>query len=283
MSPRPICEPVELAPGASVVVDQVRHPAASPALGRLLHFHDVSELVLFEDVRGWFFADGQRYRLEPGSIAFIPSMRHHDFALDAGAKSWWLVQIDPYLVEQLALHGDAARLSRPLCARAESEDFARIRMLTSWLRQTIAHDPRDPTAIRLTELLLIATAQAPAASAAEPPGGAAHVERLLPVVERLRRDPARPMTLTEAATACNLSPAYFSRLFKQVFGMNFSDYARAYRLHVGARRIIATRGSISGIAYDLGFATPSHFAQRFHERFGVTPREYRRGQRGAGE
>ena len=42
MALRPICEPVELPLGSSVLVERVEHHADSPELGRLLHFHDVS-------------------------------------------------------------------------------------------------------------------------------------------------------------------------------------------------------------------------------------------------
>ena len=78
---------------------------------------------------------------------------------------------------------------------------------------------------------------------------------------------------------CSLSPAYFSRRFKHVFGMNFSDYARAYRLHLAARRIVSGGAPISEVAYSLGFSSASHFSARFHERFGMSPRAYRQGAR----
>src|SRR3546814_16417163 len=78
---------------------------------------------------------------------------------------------------------------------------------------------------------------------------------------------------------CNLSPAYFSRRFKRVFGMNFTDYVRTYRLHLAARRILTTGAPVSDIDYGLGFASPSHFTARFHERFGETPRDYRQSVR----
>src|SRR3546814_8172743 len=47
MALRPICEPVELPMGASVLAERVEYTSETPASGRFLHFHDVSELVLF--------------------------------------------------------------------------------------------------------------------------------------------------------------------------------------------------------------------------------------------
>ena len=109
---RPICEPVELPLGAPVLAERVTIAADAPDIGRFMHFHDVAELVLFRRVRGEFFSGGRRYRLTDGAIVFVPSMRHHDFALERGAMEWVLVQADPYLVETLARSG-MPRLSQP--------------------------------------------------------------------------------------------------------------------------------------------------------------------------
>jgi len=273
--PRPICEPIDLPLGATVLIDRVEHRADSPELGRLLHFHDVSELVIFEQVEGIFIAGGRRHPIESGSIIFAPSMRHHDFELAPGPKAWWLVQIDPYLVEQLALQRSLDRLARPFCVKPNEEQRRRIETLTSWLAEMVREDPRDPLVGRIVELLLLAVAQSPEVEVHEEASDEAHVDRLLAAVERLRSDPQSPISLEEAAARCSLSPPYFSRRFKQVFGMNFVDYRRAYRLHLAARRLASTGAPISDIAYGLGFSSPSHFSARFHDRFGLTPRDYR--------
>jgi len=282
MLSRPICEPVELPPGAAVLAEQVTVSADAPANGRLLHFHDVAELVIFRKVAGAFLADGKRHALRDGALIFAPSMRHHDFALKEGAKAWVLVQIDPTIVEALARQPGAARLARPFCAQAEGAARARIDMLADWLTEAAADDPTGPETMRLTELLLLAAAAAPEDKAGEPVAEAGQVDRLLPVVERLRREPGKPIALEEAAALCHLSPAYFSRRFSGAFGMGFADYARAYRLHLAARRLVEGGAAISEIAYGLGFASPSHFTARFGERFGMTPREYRNAARKRG-
>jgi len=277
---RPLCEPIELPLGASVLVERVEHPASSPELGRLLHFHDVSELVLFERVAGTFIAEGRRRPIGDGTIIFVPSMRHHDFELEPGRKAWRLVQIDPYIVEQLALQPSFERLSRPFCAQPLSDQRRRIEALAEWLAAAVDEEPRDPLVLRIVELLLIAVLRSPEVEADDAASDEAHVERLLPAVERLRVDPKASVPLGEAAAICSLSPAYFSRRFKHVFGMNFTDYARAYRLHLAARRIVTTSAPVSEIAYSLGFSSAAHFSARFRDRFGMTPRDYRTIGRG---
>ena len=279
MALRPICEPVELPLGASMLAERVRIPADAPEIGRFMHFHDVAELVLFGRVRGEFIADGRRHRLGDGSLVFVPSMRRHDFLLEPGEMHWTLIQVDPYVVEALALRQELARLARPFCAWPAGAASERIAMLGQWLVETAAGRTTEPTAAKIVELLLLAACEAPERVAADDGQAASSVERLLPALERLRAAPAEAVTLDQAAAICSLSPAYFSRRFGQLFGMTFTQYVRVHRLHLAARRIATSRAPISGIAYDLGFSSPSYFTARFRERFAMTPREYRASAR----
>jgi len=278
MTLRPICEPVELPIGASVIAEHVSVAAAAPQFEPFRHFHDVAELVLFRRVRGEFIAGGRRHPLADGAVAFAPSMHHHDYALARGAMEWVLVQIDPYVVEALAARLDLARLARPFCAVPDERARERIDLLADWLIEA-ARDPRDPALERIVELLLLSAAGAPEVRPGAEDERTADFERLLPALERLRSAPEAPIALRGAASMCGLSPAYFSRRFKQALGMNFTDYARVYRLHLAARRLATTGAPVSEIGYRLGFSSPSHFSARFRDRFGMTPREYRNSAR----
>lgn len=268
---RPICEPVELPPGEAVIAERVVVAPESGNLGRFMHFHDVAELVLFRRVSGTFIAEGRRYALSDGAVVFVPSMRHHDFELDCAAMEWVLVQVDPYIVETLGFR--LPRLSRPFCAHPDRRARARIDLLADWLLE--AAQSHNTKIERIVELLILAAAECEIAADATGDAEVAHVTRLLPALELLRSAPAAPVALDAAATACRLSPAYFSRRFRQLFGMTFSDYARTYRLRLAARRLMGSGAAISEIAYGVGFSSPAHFTLRFRERFGMTPRAYR--------
>jgi AraC-like DNA-binding protein len=278
MALRPICEPVELPLGAAVLAEHVTVAAEEPELGSFRHFHDVAELVLFRRVRGEFIAGGRRHPLGDGAIAFAPSMQDHDYALARGEMEWVLVQIDPYLVESLAVRPELARLTRPFCVFPEEATRERVNGLSDWLVEAVV-DASDPAIERIVELLLIAAAEAPELDQGFADEAATTFDRLLPALERLRAAPSEPISLEVAASVCALSPAYFSRRFKQALGMNFTDYARVYRLHLAARRLATTGSAISEIGYSMGFSSPSHFTARFRERFGMSPREYRTSAR----
>ena len=276
MALRPICEPVELPLGQAVVAERVTVGPEAQNLGRFMHFHDVAELVLFRRVNGAFIADGRRHLLRDGAVVFVPSMRHHDFELVPGSMEWVLVQIDPYVVESLGLQ--QSRLSRPFCAYPDQRSRARIDLLADWLLDAVQGG--DSKIERIVELLILSAADTEERDELVAESGMANLERLLPALELLRAAPADPISLDAAATACSLSPAYFSRRFRQLFGMTFSDYARTYRLHLAARRLVSAGSPISEIGYGVGFSSPAHFTLRFRERFGMTPREYRNSARG---
>lgn len=270
---RPICEPVELRPGAGLRVERVRQGPGSPPSTPFPHFHDVHELVLFGRVSGHFTAEGRRYPLAPGCVVFVPSMCQHDFALGPGPRDWALVQIDAIAGETLGQAPGLERLSAPFCAKPDPIQRDRLDMLADWLTELSA---ADALALPIAELLLRGVVRSPAIDGEALAADRSGIDRLRPALDRLRRDPARAPSLEEAAALCSLSPAYFSRRFRQQIGLAWSDYVRTHRLHLASRYLLESEQSIAEIAYRLGFATPSHFGELFHRRFGMTPKAYRR-------
>ena len=273
---QPICEPVELPLGATALVARVRHADGAPPVARMLHFHDVAEIVLFGEGHGRFVCPDAAFPITPGCAVFAPTMHYHDFQFAPGAKDWTLIQFDPYLVERLARNGDIAGVAAPFCVRPDQAASARLAMLGDWLVETVRRDAADRAIEQIIGLLLVVLSRLPAVSGERRDGGGTELARFLPVTERLRHAPGARLTLAAAATLCHVSPAYFSRRFAAVFGCGFAAYVTSYRLHVASRRVATTATPLSEIGYDLGFSSPSHFAARFHDRFGVSPRDYRR-------
>lgn len=81
--------------------------------------------------------------------------------------------------------------------------------------------------------------------------------------------------MRDAAHACNLSYSYFSRSFKQLFGISFCAYPERLRLFEGERLLLTTDRDISGIALEVGFSTPSYFIECFRRHYGVAPGAFR--------
>ena len=104
-------------------------------------------------------------------------------------------------------------------------------------------------------------------------GLAAYQRRQL--VDMIEQQLAEPLNIGQLAAHCALSPYHFARMFRQSFGVPPHQYLLARRL---ARARDLLRNSAMGlgdIALTCGFASTSHFANRFKQTLGGTPGEYR--------
>ena len=180
---RPLCEPVEVAPGARILLDRVRHGAEAAASAAFPHFHDVHELVLFGQVDGWVFADDRRWRLRPGCVVSVPSMVTHDYALAPGPRDWLLLRIDAASAAELRRRPRLERLDEAFCALPDAGQADRLAMLGDWL---LGRPPDDPAVPSLVELVLRLAAEAAPLPAQAMRRRADGLERLRPAVERLR-------------------------------------------------------------------------------------------------
>jgi len=81
-------------------------------------------------------------------------------------------------------------------------------------------------------------------------------------------------SLTELAQRLDTSPAHLARVFRQHTGRSIHQYRLAVRL-AASIDLLAAGGSITDIGMALGFASPSHFATTFRQRFGCPPSAFR--------
>lgn len=83
------------------------------------------------------------------------------------------------------------------------------------------------------------------------------------------------VTLETAAQAVYLSPVYLSFLFKQVQGINLSDYLTEIRLAEARRLLAETSLKTYEVALHSGYQDEKYFCRLFKKRTGLTPTEYR--------
>jgi signal transduction histidine kinase/ligand-binding sensor domain-containing protein/DNA-binding response OmpR family regulator len=72
------------------------------------------------------------------------------------------------------------------------------------------------------------------------------------------------------------SRGHLHRRLKETTGESPSDLLRRMRLERAAQLLEAGEGSVSEIAYAVGFKSVAHFSNRFQDHFGVRPSGYRR-------
>jgi two-component system, response regulator YesN len=91
------------------------------------------------------------------------------------------------------------------------------------------------------------------------------------IIENYRKD----ITLEEVSKEVNISPHYFSKLFKDEMGENFIDYLTTLRINAAKEIMKISLMSVKEICYEIGYGDPNYFSRIFKKIVGVTPTEYR--------
>ncbi|MGH1558866.1 helix-turn-helix domain-containing protein [Caulobacter segnis] len=73
-----------------------------------------------------------------------------------------------------------------------------------------------------------------------------------------------------------LSPGYFSRRFRQSFGLTFSRFVARRRIEHAQAMMTKTTSSLCQIALACGFTDQAHFTRTFGGVTGSTPSQWRR-------
>lgn len=82
--------------------------------------------------------------------------------------------------------------------------------------------------------------------------------------------------LEDVAMKSFLSKNYFSRLFKEITGINFSDYIQKIRIDEACNLLKTTDMKVADIAFQTGFNDIKFFYDVFKKIIGVTPGDYRK-------
>lgn len=83
------------------------------------------------------------------------------------------------------------------------------------------------------------------------------------------------ISMQDVAHAMNYSGAYFCKLFKQCFKVNFTSWLNEYRVEKAKRMLQGTRLSIREVSLACGYTDANYFARVFKRITGKTPSEFR--------
>lgn len=88
----------------------------------------------------------------------------------------------------------------------------------------------------------------------------------------------KDITLAKAAKHVHMSESYFSKKFKAVTGLNFSEYIVSTRIKKADELLINTNKSVSEIAELCGFSDANYFGDVFKKKKGLSPNKYRKSK-----
>ena len=101
--------------------------------------------------------------------------------------------------------------------------------------------------------------------------------RLLRARDAMDRAYAEPLDVPAVAAVAHISPAHFSRSFRDVFGETPHRYLQRRRVERAMFLLRETERSVTDICFDVAFTSLGTFSRIFRQIVGETPSGYRRG------
>src|ERR687885_792820 len=99
--------------------------------------------------------------------------------------------------------------------------------------------------------------------------------QLRQVIDYINGHLDRDLGLAELAKIVQMSPHYFTRLFKQSTGLTPHQYVIRHRVERARALLLNGELTIAEVAYTVGFANQSHLNRHLKRLLGVTPRHIR--------
>ena len=88
----------------------------------------------------------------------------------------------------------------------------------------------------------------------------------------------REASLSNVARSYGVSLAYVSECVRAQTGKTYKELLQKHRMETAARLLRRSDLNIEQIITQVGYENTSYFYRLFHERYGVSPREYRRSR-----
>ena len=85
----------------------------------------------------------------------------------------------------------------------------------------------------------------------------------------------KDISLDDVSREVDISPYYFSKIFKEATGENFIEYLTNLRIEKAKELLDNTEMSMKEICLEVGYSNPNYFSRIFKKSVGVSPTEYK--------
>ena len=230
-----------------------------------LHYHQNYELYFLEKGNCGYYVDDRYYALRPGDLIFIKNTCVHRTNYDKNPHSRRLINFGEEYVpsEFLSELGETYIFRNPNTIK-EIQDIFELIQYEYNSRDEYSDRMIKSHMCRLFCLVLRHKEENICAFS-----GNKIVEK---VVEYVKKNYAREISLSNAAEKNAVSSEHLSRIFKREMGVGFNEYLNSLRLRQAEFMLRNEDGkSVSEVAFACGFNDSNYFSYRFKKAYGVSP------------
>lgn len=203
-------------------------------------------------------AEGSRSLIPPLYGVWIPGGMLHE--------AWTLEDVD---LESLFIEPAQLEARRQECNVVLVSDFARAFIHHANSSIAEQYDIEGKEGRMLAVLLDVLQALPNAAFHLPQPAHAA----MAAMCQAMQKDPGAPHLQEGWAKQLHMSPRTFSRRFQEETGLAFSAWRQRLRL-LNAIMLLKSGRTVTDVALELGYNSPSAFAHAFSAMFGASPRQF---------
>lgn len=251
------------------------------------HTHGFIEIVYIVSGSGSQEVDGRSYPVSSGSLLFINYGQTHAFRTDS-SMTYYNIFLKPEAVDSGIINAEnafeilsltafedfrAVNCDCPLVVFKGEKKLRTENIVKEMYNEYKAKEIGSSTVLKgLLSVLLSYIFR-------EMLSGAGSCSAIPPeIMEYIETHFNEKLSLAALSRKCFYSPKYFSRIFKERYGLTVTEYIQKKRIEEGCRLLKETPLSVDEISRSVGYGDNVSFYKFFKKICGITPSEYRKKQ-----
>ena len=275
----------------SITADAVNVPSffmrrvadQSPAPSQYYHYHDCYELYYLHSGDRYYFIKDKTYHATEGSVVFIePYAIHCTCNFEKKGYDRTVIYFRREFAESIleALGADFFESYGSGCHIRKTSMSDRVLISRTIENMQKAYDSQNNCTAYLKAALVhillllsgnLISSDVPAIEYANP----TH-KMISEITGYINNNYSENITLADISARYYISPCYFSRTFKSLCGLSFTEYLNNVRIKAAEELLAGTDMSVTDISAAVGFSGSTHFDRVFKKITGVSPTAYRR-------
>ncbi len=151
-----------------------------------------------------------------------------------------------------------------------------VKRILSELYQPGEAPPNSYLRIKCLELLMFLSRAEGISRSEHPYFDRRQVAAVKGIHKLLTENPERRFTQEELAKAFDIPLSSLKKCFRGVYGAPVASFMRQFRLQKAAELLRTTEKTVAEIGAEVGYETPSKFAEAFRGQYQTTPSEFRK-------